>query len=42
MRFMAAPLSIDHIVGGWYIITGCAPLLSDDWGGEEEGGERDE
>ncbi len=23
-------------------MTGCVPLLSDDWGGDEEGGESDE
>jgi hypothetical protein len=43
-RLMAAPLNIDHTVGGWYIMTGCCSplLLDDDCGGLEEGGERDE
>lgn len=44
-RLIAAPLINDHIVGGWYIITGCSPLpllFDDDCGGLDEGGERDE
>jgi hypothetical protein len=42
-RFIAAPRSIDHIVGGWYMTTGePSPLLFDDRGGEDEGGESDE
>jgi hypothetical protein len=42
-RFIAAPRSIDHTVGGWYMTTGePSPLLFDDRGGEVEGGESDE
>lgn len=40
-RFIAAPLNNDQTVGGWYIITGCSPLLFD-CGGEDEGGDNDE
>lgn len=39
---MAAPRSKDQKVGGLYIITGCSPLLFDDCGGEDEGGDREE
>jgi hypothetical protein len=43
-KFIAAPRSIDHTVGGWYMTTGePSPwLFDDDCGGEDEGGESDE
>lgn len=41
-RFMAAPLNMDQTVGGWYIITGRSPLLLEDCGGDEDGGDSDE
>jgi len=41
-KFIAAPLSRDQNVGGWYIITGCSPLLFEDCGGEEDGGDNEE
>jgi hypothetical protein len=42
MRLIAAPRSNDHTVGGWYTITGCSPLLFDDCGGLDDGGDNDE
>jgi len=42
-RLIAAPLNIDHTVGGLYMMTGASPLLFDeDCGGEEDGGDSDE
>ena len=43
-RFIAAPRSIDQIVGGWYRTTGKPSpwLLEDDCGGEDDGGDSDE
>lgn len=41
-KFIAAPRSNDQNVGGWYIITGCSPLLFEDCGGDDEGGDSDE
>jgi hypothetical protein len=41
---MAAPRSIDQMVGGWYMTTGKpSPLwFDDDCGGEDDGGDSDE